>query len=48
MTNDQRYKAFLRWDAMIQRQQARKAGKTLSQIHADKWFDSNFKFIGDN
>ena len=39
MTNSQRYKAFLRWDAMMQRRQLRLTGKTNSQLHADKFFN---------
>ena len=49
MTNQKRYESFLRWEAMIARQQARKAGKSVDEIYnlqnRSEWFDSNFKLI---
>lgn len=33
MTNQKRYESFLRWEAMIARQQARKAGKSVDELY---------------
>ena len=49
MTNQKRYESFLRLEAMIARQQARKAGKSVDELYnlqnRSEWFDSNFKLI---
>tara|TARA_B100001113_G_scaffold307406_1_gene269050 strand:- start:23490 stop:23618 length:129 start_codon:yes stop_codon:yes gene_type:complete len=39
MTNEQRYKNFLKWEAMIQRREARLANK------AEKFLNAHFQIV---